>query len=154
MKRSITVGALATVAAFAFMAPNASAQDTPTTLDCQRSILLFSGSCTVIYECPDASAGCVANGEVNVVADKVTGIVKGEVFTVINPTPAGNDGAVSAACGAPDFTARRCSTQTEFLESAPGATIHVACHANRHFPTLGILVTDLFCRGNFLALEP
>lgn len=154
MKKLVSLAACATVVAFAAHAPGASAQRqvTPEVKDCKTQALLLTGMCSVAYKCPASARFCLANGAVEVIADKPFGMVKGDVWVIFPPGP-GARGAVTARCGAPDETVRRCTTQTQILRVPRNTQVEVTCHANRHFPTIGVLTTDIFCRGNFASVS-
>lgn len=152
----VGIGTLVVGAAFASNAAFASAQvaSEPTVKDCHENGLLLTVKCTVSHKCPDRAnvRRCITNGAVEVIADKPFGMVKGDVWVTFPPGPAPR-GAVMAECGAPRETVRRCTTQTPFMLVPPGRTIRVECNANRHFPTIGLLSTDVFCQGRFAVIR-
>lgn len=155
MKKIFRLGlgcAVAVIVSAAF-APSASAQETELKT-CQRSSLLLGGSCVVTYDCPPTAAFCIARGDVSVVASRVTGRVRGDVF-VSTPPQAVPEAGSSATCGAPAVNTPRCSVAAPLVLVDPGDAVHVACRSNPNLLqlTLGVVYTDLTCEGRFTPSE-
>jgi hypothetical protein len=115
-----------------------------TSSQCTRESLLLGVSCAVTVECPEANSGCTVKGTVDVRANRLLGLVHGNVIAA-TPVPGPAERSDEANCGFPQQLTNACTASTEPIAIDPGESATVDCSSGRRALSLGLVTLSLTC---------